>query len=272
MRFGSKAVAKLLTERAILSLGAIQNAFASGILSVDVQTPILSALNAGQLEPADRLSIYRGNLRAIWRSALSGAYPVLLQLLGEDFFDFLARDYGRLYPSQSGDLNRFGARFPEFLQATAALSDYPYCPDVAELEWRVHVAYYARDCAPLNLGRLLQEQGASVQECRLQLHPSASLFNSSFAAVNIWHAHQQEEVANLNVPLTQASRAVIIRPEWQVQVISLDQAAYAALQAIERGDSLGHALEKALACDAQFDVGSELASWFRAGIFSSYSR
>ncbi|MBI3712713.1 MAG: hypothetical protein HY253_07095, partial [Burkholderiales bacterium] len=124
---------------------------------------------------------------------------------------------------------------------------------------------------PLSLARLLQEQGASVQECRLQLHPSASLFDSSFAAVNIWHAHQHEEVVNLNVPLTQASRAVIVRPQWQVHVISLDQAAYAALQALERGENLGAALEAALACDTQFDVGSELAAWFRSGLFSSYS-
>lgn len=271
MRFGSKVVAKIVTQKAISSLGEIQHAFASGILGVDTQTLILSALTAGQAEPADRLSIYRGNLRAIWRSALSGAYPVLLQLLGDDFFDFLARDYGRLYPSQSGDLNRFGAQFPAFLRATTALNEYPYCPDVAELEWRVHRAYYATDCAPLSLAHLLQEQGASVQECRLQLHPSASLFDSSFAAVDIWHAHQYEEVANLNVPLTQASRAVIVRPEWQVHVISLDQAAYAALQSLERGENLGAALEAALACDTQFDVGSELAVWFRSGLFSSYS-
>lgn len=263
-------MAKSEVDTAISSLREIQHAFASGILSVETQAPILSALTAGRAEPADRLSIYRGNLRAIWRSALAGAYPVLLQLLGDDFFDFLARDYGRLYPSQSGDLNRFGAQFPAFLRATTVLDDYPYCPDVAELEWRVHGAYYARDCAPLSLARLLQEQGASAQECRLQLHPSASLFNSSFAAVDIWHVHQHQEIAALGVSLTQASRAVIVRPEWQVHVISLDHAAYAALQTLERGDSLGLALEAALACDAQFDVGSELAAWFRSGLFSSY--
>ncbi len=251
-------------------LHEIQQAFASGVLNTELQTVIVSALVTKKADPADRFSIYRGNVRAIWRNALSGAYPVLLQLLGEDFFDFLARDYGRLYPSQSGDLNRFGAQFSEFLRATNTLDDYPYCPAVAELEWRVHCAYYARDCAPLSLARLLQEQGSAVQECRLKLHPSVSLFNSSFAAVDIWLAHQGDEVEPLAVPLTQASRAVIVRPEWQVEVVSVDAAAYAALQALESGDTLGMALEAALASDPQFDVANQLASWFRSGFFSAY--
>lgn len=260
-----------MADKASLALDEIQRAFAAGVLGLDAEAEIVAALRSESALAADRLSIYRGNLRAIWRGALSGAFPVLLRLLGEDFFDFLARDYGRLYPSQSGDLNRFGAHFPEFLRATNALDDYPYCPDVAELEWRVHCAYYARDVAPLSLARLLQEQGTSAQECRLQLHPSASLFCSSLAAVDIWHAHQHEEVTNLDVPLTQASRAVIVRPEWQVHVISLDQADYAALDALERGASLGATLEAALASDAQFDVSTSLASWFRSGFFSTYS-
>lgn len=263
---------KVVEHKTIHALDEIQRAFAAGVLGIDAEAQIVAALQSEPALAADRLSIYRGNVRAIWRGALSGAYPVLLRLLGEDFFDFLARDYGRLFPSQSGDLNRFGAHFSEFLRATPALDDYPYCPDVAELEWRVHCAYYARDATPLSLARLLQEQGALAQECRLQLHPSASLFNSSFAAVEIWHAHQAEEIAVLVVPLTQASRAVIVRPEWQVQVISLDQAAYAALRTLECGENLGAALEAALACDEQFDVSTELASWFRSGLFSSYSR
>lgn len=250
-------------------LSDIQHAFAAGVLDIDQQTPILSALHLARGEPVDRFSIYRGNVRAIWRNTLAGAYPVILRLLGEDFFDCLARDYGRSYPSQSGDLNRFGHLFSTFLGETSALKEYPYCPDVAELEWRVHRAYYAQDCAPLNLTQFLQEQGTAAQECQLQLHPSVSLFSSSFAAVDIWHAHQHEDVADLGVPLTQASRAVIVRPEWQVQVIHLNPASYTALQALESGESLGAALEAALTCDAEFDVGSALASWFYSGLFST---
>ncbi len=43
----------------------------------------------------ERFALYRGNVSATWRRTLGHAYPVVLALVGEDFFGGLARAYGR---------------------------------------------------------------------------------------------------------------------------------------------------------------------------------
>ncbi|ARM00254.1 hypothetical protein BOC59_09485 [Burkholderia pseudomallei] len=46
-----------------------------------------------------RIGLYRGNVRANWRAALASAYPVLLALVGDAYFDALSIAYARAYPS-----------------------------------------------------------------------------------------------------------------------------------------------------------------------------
>jgi Putative DNA-binding domain len=49
-----------------------------------------------------RVGSCRGNVRAHWRAALANAYPVLLALGGDAWFDALSLAYARAHPSRSG--------------------------------------------------------------------------------------------------------------------------------------------------------------------------
>ena len=64
-----------------------------------------------------RMAIYRANMVAAADKALSSAYPVIRQVVGEEFFHGLAREYQHGTPSASGDLTDFGATFDGFLAA-----------------------------------------------------------------------------------------------------------------------------------------------------------
>lgn len=251
-------------------LQAIQDAFASGILGGDTQQAILTQLLGTEFIAADRLAIYRGNLRAIWSKALENAFPVISELVGKEFFEMLARDYGRQFPSTSGDLNAFGQYFSHFLQQSPAVFDYPYFVDVAALEWQVHRAYYAANEKTLALDTFLAVLGGHAQDACLSMPPACSLYQSQFASVDIWLAHQREVVTGLNVPLQTPSYALITRDHWQVEVLSLDLSSFLALDALSKGETLSQALELALLKDATFDVAKQLAMWFEAGAFSSY--
>ncbi len=91
---------------------------------------------AGGLSPADRLSIYRNNSRAVRASALEENYPAIRSLVGPDFFGAAARRYAAANPSRSVDLNQYGADFPEFLrQLPGLIAETPYIVDVARFEW-----------------------------------------------------------------------------------------------------------------------------------------
>jgi hypothetical protein len=113
------------------ALAAQQQAFSDALFAPAAEASL-------KLRHGERFGLYRGNLASTWTKALAAAYPVIAQLVGEEFFAALAREYGRAHPSDSGDLNRFGARFEPFLRCFEHVKDLPYLPDMARLEWQLH--------------------------------------------------------------------------------------------------------------------------------------
>lgn len=251
------------------SLAKIQVQFANALLHPDDATEVV-ALFKPDPHQDDRLALYRGNLTAIWKSALRNAYPVLYQLVGEEYFEQLARVFGRAYPSESGDLNQFGARLPEFLKVIPDAADYPYFADVAALEWKIHCAYYAADVEILSLSGLLQivaERELDLQMVQLELHTAVSLIYSEWAVVSIWQAHQ-DKPGNADIEdVRKASFGVVSRLNWSVTLHPLSRAEYLALLALQRGVTLAKALEIAVDEDGEFNVNTHLQTWFAAGLF-----
>ena len=217
-----------------------------------------------------RLAIYRGNLQSIWISTLRNSFPVLQQLVGEDFFAYLALQYGRQFPSQSGDLNQFGSQFAYFLAHEPSVASYAYFPAVAALEWQMHCAYYAQNIMPISLAEFLSVAADAAQQCRLFWHPAAQLFQADYAAAQVVLAHQIQPIVAIDVPLDTPCQALLSRASWRVELSLLDSANFLALQALERGQTLGDALALALAHDAQFDIPLKLQSWFASGIFVGF--
>ncbi len=257
------------------ALGDIQRKFAEALLDVHLAAQTLPMFSGDAAQLEGRLAFYRGNLTAIWTQALANAYPVMCQLVGTEFFEQLARAYGQAFPSQSGDLNHFGADFPSFLAQLPMTAEYPYFPDVAVLEWQVHRSYYAGDAATLNLPQLIASAGNDLQAKHLKWHPAAQLHRSNYASVKVWLAHQADkdsqtdQVEQASFDLSQPDCAVITRQQWRVSVLPLEPAAYLALQALAGGSSIGEALELALDSNSEFDIVHQLNLWFSAGVFSS---
>jgi hypothetical protein len=256
-----------------LSLASAQQHFADALLDLDAVPQASALFDYEESLSETRLALYRGNLVAIWRGALANAYPVLLQLVGEDYFAQMARAYGRAHPSQEGDLNAFGAHLSEFLLSSGAADDYPYFVDVARIEWALHRAYYAKDADALSLMALAQAtQQAEVElmDAHLECAPAVSLIESTNAAVDIWLAHQSEE-RTWSSDVQRPSYALITRLDWTPELHALDEAAFRALSVLRDGANLGEAFESALQVDAAFDVAGNLQSWFALGVFSGFS-
>ena len=90
------------------------------------------ALLAGAPARIERgLAVYRANSNAAAAKALAGAYPVVSQVVGAEFFEALARAYRRAHPSTSCDLNEYGAEFAPFLAGFPHVSHLAYLPDLA---------------------------------------------------------------------------------------------------------------------------------------------
>jgi uncharacterized protein (UPF0276 family) len=244
------------------SPAALQAAFGAALFDAGQDAALAPSLKG---EPR-RLGIYRGNLGAHWARALASTYPVLRQLVGDEFFDALARVHGRAHPSLDPDLSRFGALLPDFLEDFEPAATLPYLPDLARLEWLVHEAFHAPDADPsAPAPRLDGLTPEAFEAARARLHPTLRLHASPYATPALWRAHVAPGAAFPSA-MAQAGHARVLRPRWQVEVTSIDAAEHAALACLAAGGSFGAALDAAFALDEDFDVGARLAAWVREGV------
>ncbi len=246
------------------ALAASQQIFSDALFDAERTASALAQFRGS--DNGDRFALYRGNLSANWEKALSNAYPVLRQLVGAEFFGGLTRAYGMGHPSDDADLNRFGARFADFLDNFPHVAQLPYLPDMARLEWEMHRAHYAGDATGLGAADFTAFTPEQFEQLRLTLHPACCLIESYWAVVPLWLAHQSEGEPVLPEPLTVASYGLIARPHWRTELRALSQSAHAALSALAGGSTMGTALDCAFELDEMFDVGAQLALWVETGI------
>lgn len=95
--------------------------------------------------PLRGIAAYRAHARASAERALQTAYPVITQLVGDENFGYLARDYWHQHPPSCGDLAQWGSDLPLFIAASKPLADVPYLADVAQIEWTLHVCAGSAD-------------------------------------------------------------------------------------------------------------------------------
>lgn len=207
---------------------------------------------------------YRANVWGNWAAALAGAYPIVRKVVGEEFFNVLAREYARAHPSASGDLNEYGAQLAQFVAAFPHTLDLPYLPDVARMDWLAHRAYYAADAPPFDL-KDLPEPGA----LRLRLAPACALMVSDWPLGRIWEVHQDGYEGEVAVDLGAGpDRILVHRPRWRVDVCALPAGDYAFLHSLACGAGLGDALEAAVRDDPAFDPASAPAHWVQSGVLN----
>ncbi|HCN88302.1 MAG TPA: DUF2063 domain-containing protein [Oxalobacteraceae bacterium] len=251
----------------LLPLSEQQLAFSSALADPRAEPAVRHLFKGEPQRSEQRFALYRGNLSATWDKTLSAAYPVLHGLVGAEFFSALARAYGFAHPSQSGDLNRFGAHFSDFLQDFAHVAQYPYFPDMARLEWALHTAHYADNAPALDPAELAQWSPQVLDGAHLLFHPACRLLASEWAVVELWQAHQADSEVAFPAEIARPDYGLVTRPHWRASVLRLAAGSYAALSALRQGRTLGAALDAALDVDPAFDLGTCLQQWLTQGVF-----
>jgi hypothetical protein len=206
-----------------------------------------------------RIGLYRGNVRGQWRAALANAYPVLLALTGDTYFDALSLAYGRAHPSQSGDLNCFGDALPSFIERYEQDPRFRYFGDVARLEWALHVASFAADVSAFTPQHWFEIGQERLLQAQLVVHGACTAIASRHAIAHIWLAHQPGGVFPQDVDVP--SWTLVVRPLWRPTVLVHSEAAHAAFVALQRGKTLDEALDAAFALDPEFDFASQWHAW-----------
>ena len=186
------------------------------------------------------IGIYRNNYRGNLHDALAGAYPVVRQLVGDDFFRFLCRGFIEQYPSRSANLHHYGAELADFVATFEAAKELAYLPDTAALEWACHAAYFADDEEALDIGELAQIAPERYAELVLRARQSCHLSRSRYPIAAIWHAHQPGAADDFHIDLDSGtSNALVCRNEDVVLVSELAEADAAWLHCIQSGRPSG---------------------------------
>jgi hypothetical protein len=170
----------------------LQREFLGAVLHAE--THVEGSVVARGIAPARRLAVYANNARANFIEALRLGFPVILRLVGGEYFDQCARAYRAAQPSRSGDLNDIGAEFAGYLSELHAGGEYRYLGDVARLEWLCQDSLMAADPAPrLDPARFFERLAAVPPErydgLKFTVNPTARLFASDHPAREIWKAN-----------------------------------------------------------------------------------
>ena len=218
-----------------------------------------------------RLAIYRANVAEAAHRSLAGAYPVVQQLVGEEFFAGLARAYLRAYPSRSGDLTAFGADYAGFIAGFPHTQSLPYLPDLARLEWRVHLAYGAQDADAFDVAAFAQVAPERQADICLAWAPGTALVASPHPIARLWQIHQADFVGNFTVEGSTAECALVARAGFAVVVSAPSAAEAAFIVASLAGAPLGTACGEALAADPGFDPGALLTQAVAAHLITGFN-
>ncbi len=211
------------------------------------------------------LLAYRSNAHALAERSLQASHPVLAQLLGDDSFKLLARDFWHQHPPHLGDLAQWGGELAGFLQVNTQLSQEPYLGDVARVEWLLHQAAGAADRAPdrASLSLLGTEEPEALT---LVLASGTAVLSSVYPVASIAMAHLDGsptlEQAGHRMRQGVQEIAVVWRHGFKPRLAPCSAAQATMLQALLAGESLLAALE----CAGEVDFDLWLPTAVQSGL------
>jgi hypothetical protein len=249
------------------SLRELQTGFRRALLDGDGTDLGLEIVGDGLAAEA-RLAIYRHHVLASLTDVLASAYPVVGRLVDRRFFAYAADAFIRRHPPAGPCLFEYGAALPEFLAEFPPCRHLAYLPDVARLEWAMNVAAHAEDAVALTPAVLSDLDPARAGDLTFDFEPSLSLVSSPWPIDRIWRANQAGGDAIVDLDAGGVDLEVRRRRD-DVVFREVDRPTCEFRRALLGGDRLATAAERALAVDAEFDLGTALGALVRDGVLTA---
>jgi hypothetical protein len=189
----------------------------------------------------ERLEIYRSAIFSSFTRVLVEVFPVIVRLLGDDFFSAMARLYALEYPSVQPDLNQYGKQLPEFIEQFEPLKEMPYLVDVARLEWHWHELFYASDSPPFDFSHLATVDESEYEKVAIRLPYAARLLHSHYPAKRIWDQNQPRISEPDEIDLNEGEDYLIIwRSGYERRIEKLSSDQWLLLQSVGEGVTLAN--------------------------------
>jgi hypothetical protein len=244
-------------------------AFVPGLLDRTHQPPPLVTGPNGKAV-TKRYNVYRNNVVVSLIDALAAIYPAVQRITGVDFFRAMARFHIRATPPVSPLLFEYGYDFPAFIEQYEYARSMPWLADVARIERAWLDAYHAADMQPLAVDALASLPHDQLAAVMFEAHPATRIIRSAFSAVSIFAANRGAERQS-RIDASIPEDALITRPDLEVVVRHLPPGGAKFLSLLISGRTLGEAAAETQDETASFDIASNIAGMFEAGVFTSMS-
>lgn len=220
--------------------------------------------NDEQTFDSKRLAVYQRSLAANASRALAVSFPTIQELIGDEGFTLLAKDFIHDHPLVGGDWGEWGKEFPVWIANNEKLNEYPYLQDCAQLDWLCHCCERSAD-ETIDMDSLNLLEQADPYKIRFRYFDSLAILQSSYPVADIWEAHhsaspagQSEDdllaLAAENLANNIGQTALIWRPEWKACVQEINKSMYRWLQYTLQGKSIGSALDHMHGADFSFET------------------
>lgn len=233
----------------------------------------------------DRLSIYAHAYFARLVDCLGETFPMVRRLLGTEVFNGFAFEYLQQHPSTSYTLGELGREFVPFVRSTrrgeSITNESPdwtdLLIDLAQLEWTIDEVFDGpgvERIAPLSAESVVNLSAEQWAQARLQLAPCVRLLASAFPVNTFYSALRSADEASLPpMPTEEPQWILITRRDYIVRRVELSPSQHALLTALQAGQPIGQAIEKAAEFSGEADesFASQMQQWFaqwmRMGLF-----
>lgn len=164
-----------------------------------------------------RLAAYDGNYHLSLQSWLKKTYIQVFQLVGEDYFSKLAHDFSDQQPLSNNNLHEYGRGFPRFIATQSVMQDLPYLADVAEVDWHISQAYYAKNKSSFDVAAFSQLCETEQQSVTFILTDDLHIMSSNFPIYDIWRLNCGD-ISQVNILSVGQQIVTIYRKSYQAQV------------------------------------------------------
>ena len=231
----------------------------------------VAGIKDNQLTPQQCLSIYRNNTQLGLTEALRDGYPVVNKLVGNEFFNHLARSFIQRFPPKAGCLLSYGGNFADFIAQFQPAAGLPYLPDTARLEWLWHEAFHEAEANALEISTLATVKPEAYAKLGFKLHPSTRFLASDYPVLKIWQTNQDGYEGDGRINLDDGGCWLLLyRPGLEVELITLDEAEYLFLTLLAMQMSLNQAVEQVLMKNPNFAVQAVLQHWLTKGLLTEF--
>lgn len=206
-------------------------AFAAALKSGDATA--LSDFTEGA--PDTRFQVYRNNVVKGAADTLGDAYPAIKRLVGDQFFQGMARAFWAEHPPVERTLTLFGEAFADFIELFEPARPLAYLPDVARIERAWLEAHHAPDAQPLTSKAIAGLPPQQLAALAPGLHPSVRICESGLPAYSIWRTNREDaDVERISLD-SGAETALVHRPRMEVRHRRLSPAETVFLACISAG-------------------------------------